>query len=146
MLFLALIIKCQELHKGLYSHQVCLQLATLNFKLYHCIHVLLFLTQVIEELRKLKAYIEKELGEPSNIVGVGLASRKHLCINPEVRTPADELRSCQISSGPLKYSFPSKVCVLSKRKTNVAPNSRSYAQVSYSVSVVYFHFPNFSYS
>lgn len=46
---------------------------------------MLLLTQVIEELRKLKGYIEKETGEPSNIVGVGLASRKHLCINPEVR-------------------------------------------------------------
>lgn len=53
------------------------------------------ITQVIEELRKLKGYIEKETGEPSNIVGVGLASRKHLCINPEVRT-----LNCQIKDRP----------------------------------------------
>lgn len=52
-----------------------------------------FIPQVIEELRKLKAYIEKETGEPSNITGVGLASRKHLCINPEVRERVS-MRQC----------------------------------------------------
>lgn len=40
--------------------------------------------QVIAELKKLKNYIEKETGEPANITGLALASRKHLCVNPEV--------------------------------------------------------------
>ena len=52
----------------------------------YCLYLLLHsFLQVIEELRKLRLYIEKETGEASNITGVGLASRKHLCINPEVR-------------------------------------------------------------
>lgn len=61
---------------------------TLN-KLIYCSRTIPEIEKVIEELRKLKAYIEKETGEASNILGVGLASRKHLCINPEVSKARD---------------------------------------------------------
>ena len=41
--------------------------------------------QVIEELKGLVECWEKETGEPLNIVGLALSSRKNLCIHPEVR-------------------------------------------------------------
>lgn len=40
--------------------------------------------QVIEELRGLLKYIEKETGKSCNITGLALASRRNLCIHPEV--------------------------------------------------------------
>ena len=40
--------------------------------------------KVLEELRRLMEYYEKETGEWPKLVGVGLSSRKNLCINPEV--------------------------------------------------------------
>ena len=42
--------------------------------------------QVIEELKSLMEYYEKEVGGLPNIVGMALSSRKNLCIKPEVRT------------------------------------------------------------
>lgn len=40
--------------------------------------------QVIEELRKLMDFYEKELGEKVPFLGLALSSRKNLCIHPEV--------------------------------------------------------------
>ena len=40
--------------------------------------------KVLEELKVLLEYYEKESGEKPKIVGVGLSSRKNLCIHPEV--------------------------------------------------------------
>ena len=42
------------------------------------------ITQVLEELKVLLEYYEKETGEKPAILGVGLSSRKNLCIHPEV--------------------------------------------------------------
>ena len=42
------------------------------------------LYKVLEELKVLLEYYEKESGEKPKIVGVGLSSRKNLCIHPEV--------------------------------------------------------------
>ncbi|XP_063600558.1 general transcription and DNA repair factor IIH helicase subunit XPD-like [Penaeus indicus] len=53
-------------------------------KLIYCSRTIPELEKVIAELKKLKNYIEKETGEPANITGLALASRKHLCVNPEV--------------------------------------------------------------
>ena len=40
--------------------------------------------KVLEELKVLLEYYEKESGEKPKILGVGLSSRKNLCIHPEV--------------------------------------------------------------
>ena len=46
---------------------------------------------MIEELRKLMDFYEKELGEKVPFLGLALSSRKNLCIHPEVRTGWDPL-------------------------------------------------------
>merc|ERR1711962_1867758 len=53
-------------------------------KLIYCSRTVPEIEKVVEELRKLIAYIEKEGGEPVNITGLALSSRKHLCVHPEV--------------------------------------------------------------
>lgn len=40
--------------------------------------------QVIEELRKLLHFYEKQEGEKLPFLGLALSSRKNLCIHPEV--------------------------------------------------------------
>lgn len=42
------------------------------------------LEQVIEELRKLLSFYEKQEGEKLSFLGLALSSRKNLCIHPEV--------------------------------------------------------------
>jgi DNA excision repair protein ERCC-2 len=39
---------------------------------------------VLEELRKLQAYQEQELGKQAQILALGLSSRKNLCIHPKI--------------------------------------------------------------
>lgn len=46
----------------------------------------LLILQVIEEMRNLMKYYEKELGEQPQFLGVALSSRKNMCINQEVGT------------------------------------------------------------
>ncbi|XP_076068552.1 general transcription and DNA repair factor IIH helicase subunit Xpd [Oratosquilla oratoria] len=58
-------------------------------KLIYCSRTIPEIEKVIEELRKLKEYIEKESGETANITGLALASRKNLCIHPEVNKARD---------------------------------------------------------
>lgn len=55
-------------------------------KLVYCSRTVPELEKVMEELRKLIQYYEKELGSDQNIVGLALSSRKNLCIHPEVGT------------------------------------------------------------
>lgn len=40
--------------------------------------------QVLEELKVLVEYYEKETGESAKLLAVGVSSRKNLCIHPEV--------------------------------------------------------------
>lgn len=40
---------------------------------------------MVEELRKLLDFYERELGEKVPFLGLALSSRKNLCIHPEVR-------------------------------------------------------------
>lgn len=53
-------------------------------KLIYCSRTVPEIEKVIEELKKLIEYIEKERNQPSNMVGLVLTSRKNLCIHPEV--------------------------------------------------------------
>lgn len=39
--------------------------------------------QVVEELKRLVAYVEREIGEKSQLTGLALSSRKNLCINDQ---------------------------------------------------------------
>lgn len=39
---------------------------------------------MLEELRKLQAYQEQELGKQAQILALGLSSRKNLCIHPKI--------------------------------------------------------------
>ena len=41
-------------------------------------------SKVIEELKNLMAFYEKETLEETNILGLVLSSRKNLCIHPQV--------------------------------------------------------------
>jgi len=48
------------------------------------------LLQVLEELKVLLEYYEKETGQKPKLLGLGLSSRKNLCIHPE----ASILKNC----------------------------------------------------
>lgn len=45
---------------------------------------MLFVDQVLEEMKVLVEYCEKEAGEPTKLLAIGVSSRKNLCIHPEV--------------------------------------------------------------
>ena len=47
-------------------------------------HCLILTIQVVEELKNLVEFYEKELGEKQDILGLALSSRKNLCIHPDV--------------------------------------------------------------
>lgn len=52
-------------------------------KLIYCSRTLPEIEKVVEELRKLFAYYEKN-DEKLNMVGLVLSSRKNMCIHPQV--------------------------------------------------------------
>ena len=54
-------------------------------KLVYCSRTVPEIEKVMEELRKLMNYYEKELGVEQNILGLALSSRKNLCIHPSVK-------------------------------------------------------------
>ena len=53
-------------------------------KLIYCSRTVPEIEKVIEELKKLMDYYEKEVGNKPKIVGLVLSSRKNMCIHPEV--------------------------------------------------------------
>ncbi|NXG52470.1 ERCC2 helicase, partial [Psilopogon haemacephalus] len=53
-------------------------------KLIYCSRTVPEIEKVIEELRKLLEFYEKELGQKLPFLGLALSSRKNLCIHPEV--------------------------------------------------------------
>ncbi|XP_053908942.1 general transcription and DNA repair factor IIH helicase subunit XPD isoform X2 [Cuculus canorus] len=53
-------------------------------KLIYCSRTVPEIEKVVEELRKLLDFYEKELGEKIPFLGLALSSRKNLCIHPEV--------------------------------------------------------------
>ncbi|XP_068765790.1 general transcription and DNA repair factor IIH helicase subunit XPD isoform X3 [Struthio camelus] len=53
-------------------------------KLIYCSRTVPEIEKVIEELRKLMDFYEKQLGEKVPFLGLALSSRKNLCIHPEV--------------------------------------------------------------
>ena len=58
-------------------------------RLVYCSRTVPEIEKVMEELRKLILYYEKELGVKQNIVGLALSSRKNLCIHPGVSKERD---------------------------------------------------------
>lgn len=54
-------------------------------KLIYCSRTVPEIEKVMEELKKLLLYYEKQDGEYPHLVGLVLSSRKNLCIHPEVR-------------------------------------------------------------
>ena len=58
-------------------------------RLIYCSRTVPELEKVMEELRKLIQYYEKEVPGEQNIVGLALSSRKNLCIHPQVCTWED---------------------------------------------------------
>uniref|UniRef100_H3B2F0 DNA 5'-3' helicase n=1 Tax=Latimeria chalumnae TaxID=7897 RepID=H3B2F0_LATCH len=56
-------------------------------KLIYCSRTVPEIEKVIEELRKLLDYYEKQTGEKMMFLGLALSSRKNLCIHPEVSPP-----------------------------------------------------------
>lgn len=53
-------------------------------KLIYCSRTVPEIEKVIEELKKLIEYYEKEMNSKPKIVGLVLSSRKNMCIHPEV--------------------------------------------------------------
>lgn len=53
-------------------------------KLIYCSRTVPEIEKVMEELKKLLEFYEKENGEYPNLTGLVLTSRKNLCIHPEV--------------------------------------------------------------
>ncbi|KAJ7531329.1 hypothetical protein O6H91_14G040900 [Diphasiastrum complanatum] len=61
------------------------QLATPSVgKLIYCTRTVHEMEKVLDELRTLQAYQEKEIGKSAKILALGLSSRKNLCIHPKV--------------------------------------------------------------
>ncbi|KAF2350788.1 DNA helicase (DNA repair) Rad3 type [Trinorchestia longiramus] len=58
-------------------------------KLVYCSRTIPEIEKVIEELRNLLKYIETATGKSPNITGLALASRRNLCIHPEVSKARD---------------------------------------------------------
>ncbi|XP_055956852.1 general transcription and DNA repair factor IIH helicase subunit XPD [Patella vulgata] len=58
-------------------------------KLIYCSRTVPELEKVVEELRNLMAFYEKETGQPQEILGLALSSRKNLCVHPEVSQNRD---------------------------------------------------------
>ncbi|XP_010218114.1 PREDICTED: TFIIH basal transcription factor complex helicase XPD subunit [Tinamus guttatus] len=56
-------------------------------KLIYCSRTVPEIEKVIEELRKLMDFYEKQLGEKVPFLGLALSSRKNLCVHPEVLSP-----------------------------------------------------------
>lgn len=76
----------------------CLIINLHVYNVYNHLFKIIFL-QVVEELKNLMQYYERETKEKDNFLGLALSSRKNLCIHPTV--------SRQQS---LVFSF--RVCVL----------------------------------
>lgn len=53
-------------------------------KLIYCSRTVPEIEKVMEELKRLLAYIEREREVPNTMTGVVLSSRKNLCIHPQV--------------------------------------------------------------
>jgi len=58
-------------------------------KLVYCSRTVPELEKVLEELKKLMEFYEKELGEPPKLVGLALSARKNMCIHPQVGSEKD---------------------------------------------------------
>ncbi|XP_067681689.1 general transcription and DNA repair factor IIH helicase subunit XPD-like [Haliotis asinina] len=58
-------------------------------KLIYCSRTVPELDKVVEELRNLMKYYEKETGEVPNLLGLALSSRKNMCVHPEVGRERD---------------------------------------------------------
>lgn len=58
-------------------------------KLIYCSRTVPEIEKVIEELKKLVAYIEKQTEEKPRLLGLVLSSRKNLCIHPQVSKERD---------------------------------------------------------
>lgn len=54
-------------------------------KLIYCSRTVPEIEKVIEELKKLMAYYERERGQKPKMVGLVLSSRKNMCIHPQVQ-------------------------------------------------------------
>uniref|UniRef100_A0A452VGA3 DNA 5'-3' helicase n=1 Tax=Ursus maritimus TaxID=29073 RepID=A0A452VGA3_URSMA len=74
-------------------------------KLIYCSRTVPEIEKVIEELRKLLAFYEKQEGEKLPFLGLALSSRKNLCIHPEVRSPKSNQSSQGDRQGPLGRLF-----------------------------------------
>ncbi len=53
-------------------------------KLIYCSRTVPEIEKVMEEMKRLLSYIERERGVPNTMTGVVLSSRKNLCIHPQV--------------------------------------------------------------
>jgi DNA excision repair protein ERCC-2 len=85
---------CLEMPTGTGKTITCLALITSYQlqnpacgKLIYCTRTVPEMEKVLAELRALQAYREKEVGKASEIMALGLSSRKNMCIHPKV---ADE--------------------------------------------------------
>lgn len=58
-------------------------------KLIYCSRTVPEIEKVVEELKKLVAYYERERGQKPKMVGLVLSSRKNLCIHPQVSKERD---------------------------------------------------------
>ncbi|KAJ8102957.1 hypothetical protein POJ06DRAFT_280185 [Lipomyces tetrasporus] len=54
-------------------------------KIVYCSRTMSEIEKALTELRSLMAYREKELGKPESFRGLGLTSRKNLCLHPSVK-------------------------------------------------------------
>jgi len=85
---------CLEMPTGTGKTITCLSLITSYQlqnpecgKLIYCTRTVPEMEKVLAELRNLQAYREKHVGKASQIMALGLSSRKNMCIHPKV---ADE--------------------------------------------------------
>lgn len=80
--------------------------------------------QVIEELRKLVDFHEKQTGQKLPFLGLALSSRKNLCIHPEVPLPAEgQGGALGLWGGRRRLGEPLSATCLSARASVLQPNA-----------------------
>lgn len=70
-------------------------------RLVYCSRTVPEIDKALEELKRVVAYREAQIGVPSGILGLGITSRRNLCVNAEVLTGSGAAEPAQGSSDGL---------------------------------------------
>ncbi|XP_015770253.1 PREDICTED: TFIIH basal transcription factor complex helicase XPD subunit-like [Acropora digitifera] len=88
-------------------------------KLIYCSRTVPELEKVLEELKVLLEYYEKETGQIPKLTGLGLSSRKNLCIHPEVEAVSFDSHGKEEKLAPGVYNLVRKLLYCQKSRIEI---------------------------